>query len=49
MSEYRAPVPADDEISLFDIRDVLVRRRKTIIVVFILAFGITAGYGRFIG
>ncbi|RZU99584.1 Wzz/FepE/Etk N-terminal domain-containing protein [Spiribacter vilamensis] len=45
MNDYRAPVPADDEISLFELWDVLVRRRRTIIVVFILAFGITAGYG----
>lgn len=45
MNEYRTPVPADDEISLFDIWDVLVRRRKTVVIIFILIFGTTAGYG----
>ena len=44
MTDNRYPVPLDNEISLFDIWAVLVRRRWAIAVVFLLVFAATAGY-----
>jgi hypothetical protein len=44
MTDNRYPLPADDEISLFDIWAILVRRRWAIAVVFLLVFAVTAGY-----
>jgi len=44
MTDNRYPVPVDNEISLFDIWAVLVRRRRSVALVFLLVFALTAGF-----
>ncbi|KAF0284011.1 Wzz/FepE/Etk N-terminal domain-containing protein [Spiribacter roseus] len=43
MSNKQGPNPADDEISLFELWTILVRRRWLIAIVFLVVVGVTAG------